>query len=307
MSKTTVLHVGGLHWATSEHAIESTLSRREGVESVEANAANQSATVTYDPDVTSVAELAGWVRECGYHCAGRSVPMHVCEPIEEGYVHDATVTHERHADHGIHVEAGDHAGHSPALAATAPAEHSAHEMMGHGGHGGMSMDDMVRDMRNRFVVAAVLTVGIALWSPMGRDMLGFSVPAPFGLSDDVFALLLSLPVVFYSAWIFCRRRLPGAAQPHPGHDGPRRGRGRGGVAVQRRRHADRRRRGVLRGRGDAHGIRAAGPLVRDARARWRERGRASAHGPRAAHGHRPARWCSRSRSPLRRSWSATCS
>ena len=58
MSQTTVLHVGGLHWATSEHAIESTLWRREGVEMVEANAANQSATVTYDPDRTSVAELA---------------------------------------------------------------------------------------------------------------------------------------------------------------------------------------------------------------------------------------------------------
>ena len=40
------------------------------------------------------------------------------------------------------------------------------------------MDDMVSDMRNRFVVAAVLTVGIALWSPMGRDMLGFTAPAP---------------------------------------------------------------------------------------------------------------------------------
>ena len=59
MSQTTVLHVGGLHWATSEHAIESILSRREGVEAVEANAVNQSATVTYDPDRTSVAELAG--------------------------------------------------------------------------------------------------------------------------------------------------------------------------------------------------------------------------------------------------------
>lgn len=202
MSETTVIHVGGLHWATSEQAVEFTLSRREGVESVEANAANQSATVTYDPDVTSVAELAGWVRECGYHCAGRSVPMHVCEPIDMSCVHDAAVTHERHADHGIHVEAGDHAGHLSALAAAAPEVHSALEMTGHGGHGGMSMDDMVRDMRHRFVVAAVLTVGIALWSPMGRDMLGFSVPAPFGLSDDVFALLLSLPVVFYSAWIF---------------------------------------------------------------------------------------------------------
>jgi P-type Cu2+ transporter len=74
--------------------------------------------------------------------------------------------------------------------------------MGHGGHAGMSMDHMVRDMRNRFLVALVLSIPIMLWSPMGRDMFGFTVPAPFGLRDDVFTLLLSLPVVFYSAWIF---------------------------------------------------------------------------------------------------------
>ena len=39
--------------------------------------------------------------------------------------------------------------------------------MGHGGHGGMSMDDMVRAMRNRFLVALVLTAGITsgpLWA-----------------------------------------------------------------------------------------------------------------------------------------------
>jgi P-type Cu2+ transporter len=57
-------------------------------------------------------------------------------------------------------------------------------------------------MRNRFLVALVLSIPIMLWSPMGRDMFGFTVPAPFGLRDDVFTLLLSLPVVFYSAWIF---------------------------------------------------------------------------------------------------------
>jgi Cu2+-exporting ATPase len=66
----------------------------------------------------------------------------------------------------------------------------------------MSMDAMVRDMRNRFLVALTLSIPIMLWSPMGRDMFGFGVPAPFGLRDDVFALLLSLPVVFYSSWIF---------------------------------------------------------------------------------------------------------
>ena len=57
MSQTTVLHVGGLHWATSERAIETTLLRQRGVSEVEANAVNQSATMTYDPEVTSVAEL----------------------------------------------------------------------------------------------------------------------------------------------------------------------------------------------------------------------------------------------------------
>jgi hypothetical protein len=41
--------------------------------------------------------------------------------------------------------------------------------MGHGGHAGMSMDAMVRDMRNRFLVAALLSIPILLWSPIGRE------------------------------------------------------------------------------------------------------------------------------------------
>ena len=72
--------------------------------------------------------------------------------------------------------------------------------MGHGGHhAAMSMHDMVRDMRNRFLVAALLSIPILLWSPIGREVIGFSAPAPFGLRDDVFSLILSLPVIFYSA------------------------------------------------------------------------------------------------------------
>ncbi|MFN8087602.1 MAG: heavy metal translocating P-type ATPase [Mycobacterium sp.] len=180
-----VLDVQGLHWATSASVIESTLLRRPGVTAVEANALNNTATVTYDPATTSVAELAGWVRDCGFHCAGRSVPDHICEPMSE-------------PPGAPPVPGGEHAHHRPAGAAG----HSPQEMMGHGGHAGMSMDAMVRDMRNRFLVAAVLSIPIMLFSPMARDMLGFAVPAPFGLRDDVFGFLLSLPVVFYSAWIF---------------------------------------------------------------------------------------------------------
>jgi Cu2+-exporting ATPase len=75
--------------------------------------------------------------------------------------------------------------------------------MGHAGHAGMSMDaGAVQDMRNRFLVAAVLSVPILLWSPIGRQVLHFGVPAPFGLRDDVFQLVLSLPVIAYSGAFF---------------------------------------------------------------------------------------------------------
>lgn len=210
-SQKTVLQLGGLHWATSARAIESTLMRRPGVEAVSANAANQTASVTYDPSLTSVAQMTGWVRDCGFHCAGRSVPDHICEPMGEAAAPALTGRqHEQHAARAATVAAAhDGSGDAPERhtrhTADSVAGHegrSPHEMMGHGGHAGMSMEDMVRDMRNRFFVALALTAGITLWSPMGRDMLGFSLGAPFGLRDDVFALILSLPVVFYSAWIF---------------------------------------------------------------------------------------------------------
>ena len=79
--QSTVLEVGGLHWATSESVIEKTLMRQGGVLAVEASAVSQTATVTYDPDETSIAQLVSWVNECGYHCAGQSVPGHMCHPM----------------------------------------------------------------------------------------------------------------------------------------------------------------------------------------------------------------------------------
>jgi Cu2+-exporting ATPase len=66
----------------------------------------------------------------------------------------------------------------------------------------MSMDAMVADMRRRFLVALLFSIPIVLWSPIGRDVLGFDVAAPFGLRDDQWSLLLSLPVILYSCSIF---------------------------------------------------------------------------------------------------------
>ncbi len=182
-TRTVVLEVAGVHWASSKSIVESTLRRQAGVIAVEANPVAQTANVTYDPTLTSQAQLARWIMECGYHCAGQSVPNHICDPT-----HDSTLLahadHSGHADHGTPVR-------------------SSQDVMGHGGsHAGMSMASMIRDMRNRFLVAAILSVPIILWSPIGREVFGFTVPAPFGLRDDVFSLILSLPVIFYSAWIF---------------------------------------------------------------------------------------------------------
>ena len=196
---TVVLHVGGMYRASEKAVVEAVLGRRPGVALVDANPVAQTAAVTFDTSQTSVAELRRWVEECGMHCSGQSVPTHVCDPMEEP---DPVETH--HAHHPamapeVPVSVVEHVGHEMPVEDALP---SPHEVMGHGGHAGLSMEAMVRDMRNRFLVAAILSVPILLWSPIGRDVLGFDVPAPFGLRDDVMALLLSLPVMFYSGWIF---------------------------------------------------------------------------------------------------------
>lgn len=216
-----VLHVGGLRFATEAAVVEHAIGRQPGVIDVQANPSAQTATVIYDPARTSVAALQRWVEECGYACAGQSVPLHVCEPSAE-------------------PTSGVAAAPPAAHVAVAPHVMPAEKAMGHGGHAGMSMDAMVRDMRDRFLVAAVLSVPILLWSRIGREVLGFEVPAPFGLRDDVFQLVLSLPVIGYSAWIFFDGGRPGPASADPGHDGAGRGRHRRRLALFSDGHAARR-------------------------------------------------------------------
>ncbi|MGH2797991.1 MAG: cation transporter, partial [Thermoleophilaceae bacterium] len=173
---TAVLHVGGMYRGSENAVVETLLRRRPGVLSVEANAAAQSAKVAYDPNVRSIAELRRWVEECGLHCAGRSVPGHICDPLREDG--------------------------APAGPADAGAVERAEQAHGHGGHTGASMDAMTREMRNRFLVALVFAVPIVLWSAIGRDVFGLDLPTPFGIHADVWQLLLSLPVVLYASSIF---------------------------------------------------------------------------------------------------------
>jgi P-type Cu2+ transporter len=151
--------------------------RQPGVAAVDANPVAQTATVSFDPAQTSVAELRQLVERCGFHCEGRSVPCALCDPL----AHEEPLA-PAHDD-----------------AAVARAEH-AH---GHGGHAGMSMDAMAHDMRNRFLVAVTFAIPIALWH-FGDSLFGEELPTPGGIRSDVWQFVLSLPVVFYSSWIFFR-------------------------------------------------------------------------------------------------------
>jgi P-type Cu2+ transporter len=190
-SVTVVLHTGGLLYSGEAAVVERSLAKRAGVHKVDANSVAQTATVSFDPTQTSVASLKTWVEECGYHCAGQSVPNHICDAMEEPSADRDEREHQGHLSAVTAVDPGQ------GQMVMAPAD-----AMGHGGHAGMSMESMVRDMRNRFLVAMVLSVPILLWSSIGRNVLHFTAPAPFGLRDDIFQLVLSLPVVFYSSWIF---------------------------------------------------------------------------------------------------------
>jgi len=201
-----LIEVGGMQWASEKKVVEAVLGRRPGVVAVDASPVAQTAMVTYDPARTSVVDLRHWVRECGYHCDGQSVPSHICDPLlepahPEGPGHDSAAI--RHTAAATGPTEGQPAAPEPHASHDEAPQRSPHEAMGHGGsHAGMSMAAMVTDMRRRFILAAVLAVPILLWSAIGRDVVGFSVAAPFGLRDDVFQLILSLPVVGWSAWIF---------------------------------------------------------------------------------------------------------
>src|SRR6266576_3955014 len=80
---TTVLHVGGLNWASEKAVPEQVLGRRPGVALVEANPVAQTANVTFDTGQTSVADLRQCVCECGFQSTGQSVPCHICDPLAE--------------------------------------------------------------------------------------------------------------------------------------------------------------------------------------------------------------------------------
>ncbi len=205
--RTVTLEVGGLVSVLSARGVEKKLARLDGVEKVEVNYVAGSATVVFDQSDTDLQTIEAAVRACGYHCSGQQLPRHV--GLSEGPASGgAEMTGADHASHGARAQPV--AEYEPEQGAPAPnTEHGGHpepggskdetaHEMGHGG--GMDMQAMVRDMRNRFWVCLVFTVPIFIYSPMG-DLFAPPTP-PFGLDLDLWLFVLATVAVIYPSWPF---------------------------------------------------------------------------------------------------------
>ncbi|HEU4693443.1 MAG TPA: heavy metal translocating P-type ATPase [Vicinamibacterales bacterium] len=149
------------------------LSGLPGVHSANVNYVSGSATLSFDAERTSLADIEELIRECGYHCGGEVLPAHVC----------ATGTTSPHVGHA-----------QPRRAAH---DETAHEM-GHGA--GVDAHAMARDMRNRFFIALLFSVPVFLLSPMGA--MGAAVELPPSWDLEVVLFGLASGAILYPAWPF---------------------------------------------------------------------------------------------------------
>src|SRR5574341_383184 len=215
--KQAILLIEGWMSCLDARGIEKRLLAARGVHHVEANFMSGTATVHYDESQVSLADLKKLVADCGCECAGESVPQHIVKPTDPPAM-SAAMDHSMHVGHitampAKPMEHGEHAGHAMPMptAPAKPIEHAGHEMVGgemagmvhETGPGvGMSMDAMVHDMRNRFLVALIFAVPIFAYSPLFTDFFKIVLPVPFGLNVKIFSFFLATPPILYSGWVF---------------------------------------------------------------------------------------------------------
>ncbi|HED05937.1 MAG TPA: heavy metal translocating P-type ATPase, partial [Ignavibacteria bacterium] len=208
--KEIILCVHGMMCVGDGRGIEKRMLKRSGIQHVDANYLNCTATIHYDESIISLSEVKKLVGKCGYHCTRESLPEHICKP--EDRVKKASAAHQEHemfkqepqeipsakldthTGHDMHAD-DEHAGHELA-GDTAEMGHE----MGHGA--GMSMEGMVKDMSNRFWVTFILAIPVFLYSPLFTDYFNIQLPLPFGISNAFLSFLLATPAVIFGGWVF---------------------------------------------------------------------------------------------------------
>jgi Cu2+-exporting ATPase len=225
----TALSVSGLHCLDCADAVERALAANPHITSVHLDWPNSVVHVGYHADMIDAAAIQSIIEQTGCPCEQAGADGHAhhvahtantsqarlqnlrhgvdVQPITMGTRHDrmqyelpATGAHAQHAHHAAAAQptghaAMNHGGHGGGM------DHSAHGDMGHNMSDPGMAAAMERDMRTKFFIALALTIPNVLYSPMGMNIFGLSLPT-FGLSMDLIMLLLTTPVVFYAGWMF---------------------------------------------------------------------------------------------------------
>ncbi len=101
---------------------------------------------------------------------------------------------DNHADHAEHDRHGDH---HQGQSENHQGAHGSHE--DHGSH----HEHMVQDFKRRFFVSLILTVPLAVMSPMLRSLVGFD-DAVFFPGHMLVMLVLATVIFFYGGWPFLK-------------------------------------------------------------------------------------------------------
>jgi Cu2+-exporting ATPase len=206
--KTINLHVGELLSPLGAQGVEKQLENLDGIAAVAVNPVSGCATVTYDEQRITAAAIEHAIAACGHHCAGALEPKHLCvgpeKTASQSNDHRSHHVHSAQTEHHIGRSPGDHGAlpreREPAHvhAAASGRMDATSDEMGHAA--GMDMQDMVRDMRNRFWISLVFSIPIFLYSPMGMGFV--DLQPPFGMDLNLFLFFLASAAILYPVWPF---------------------------------------------------------------------------------------------------------
>jgi Cu2+-exporting ATPase len=153
--------------------------------------------VELDPAVGSEESIRSAVSAAGYRVAGEVRAASTGELAHDADLAPITcgTKHDRMQYEMPHTRAQD--------AHREPAEYPG------GGMGGMDHDmsdpvmaaAMEREMRDRFLIALVLTIAVIVFAPLGYNTFAIR-PVHSETARNVIGLVLSAPVVWYAGWIF---------------------------------------------------------------------------------------------------------
>ena len=219
---TGIFEAGGLLRASSAAGLQDFLQRQPGIEHTDANPVSQTVNVDYDEAAVTADDVRALIERFGCGCGGEIVPCHLCAdeqpavlgstvplaatdaPANEQAGHAMATPVSAEMPAGAHDEHAGHAGHAMAAPAAGPPAQGEMAQMAHAmGHGGgMTMAQMVRDMRNRFIVAFILAIPIFLYSPLATEVFGIRLGTPIGIDANILAFLLATPAVVWSGKMF---------------------------------------------------------------------------------------------------------